>query len=121
MRSMSAGNVSRENGSKPAARAGEFVWMGVVSLVLATFNTVRTDLLPIAALAIAGASVLAWRLRDRYDVLALGRDVAVNLGVDYRRTVMLTLVLIAIMVSVSTALVGPVTSSACWSATSLMR
>jgi iron complex transport system permease protein len=48
-------------------------------------------------------------MRRRYDVLALGRDIAVNLGVDYRRTLMLTLAAIAVLVSVSTALVGPVT------------
>lgn len=77
--------------------------------MFATFNTIQTDLLLLAALAVAAASAVAWRLRDRYDVLALGRDMAVNLGVDYRRTVMLTLMLIAVMVSVSTALVGPVT------------
>lgn len=77
--------------------------------MFATFNTIQTGLLPWALVAVAGASLIAWRLRDRYDVLALGREVAIGLGVDYRRTVMLTLVLIAIMVSVSTALVGPVT------------
>jgi iron complex transport system permease protein len=48
-------------------------------------------------------------MRHRYDVLALGREIAVNLGVDYRRTLMRTLAAIAVLVSVSTALVGPVT------------
>jgi iron complex transport system permease protein len=77
--------------------------------MFASFNSIQTGLLSVAAVAIAVASWLAWRLRARYDVLALGRDIAVNLGIDYRRTVMLTLALIAVMVSVSTALVGPVT------------
>jgi iron complex transport system permease protein len=48
-------------------------------------------------------------MRRRYDVLALGREIALNLGVDYRRTLLLTLAAIAVLVSVSTALVGPVT------------
>lgn len=77
--------------------------------MFASFNAIQTGLLWVAALAIALASVVAWRLRHRYDVLVLGREIAVNLGIDYRRTVMLTLALIAVMVSVSTALVGPVT------------
>jgi iron complex transport system permease protein len=77
--------------------------------MFATFNTIQTGLLVVAFAAVAAASAVAWRLRHRYDVLSLGRDMAVNLGVDYRRTVMLTLMLIAVMVSVSTALVGPVT------------
>jgi iron complex transport system permease protein len=42
-------------------------------------------------------------------VLSLGRSQAINLGVDYKRTVVTILVLIAILVSVSTALVGPIT------------
>jgi len=53
--------------------------------------------------------VAAWRMRRCFDVLALGRDPAINLGVDYQRQVMRLLVLIAVLVSVSTALVGPVT------------
>lgn len=77
--------------------------------MFASFNAIQTGLLWVAALAIALASVVAWRLRHQYDVLVLGREIAVNLGIDYRRTVMLTLALIAVMVSVSTALVGPVT------------
>ena len=77
--------------------------------MFASFNAIQTDLLWVAATAIGLASLVAWRLRRRYDVLVLGREIAVNLGIDYRRTVMLTLGLIAVMVSVSTALVGPVT------------
>lgn len=77
--------------------------------MFASFNAIQTGLLWVSAAAIGLASVLAWRLRHQYDVLSLGREIAVNLGIDYRRTVMLTLALIAVMVSVSTALVGPVT------------
>ncbi|MCS3505102.1 iron complex transport system permease protein [Achromobacter sp. JUb104] len=77
--------------------------------MFASFNTVRVSLLPIALAAVCVATLVVWRLRHRYDVLALGRDIAVNLGVDYRRSLMLTLAAIAVLVSVSTALVGPVT------------
>lgn len=77
--------------------------------MFASFNAIQTELLSVAALAIVLASLLAWRLRHQYDVLSLGREIAINLGIDYRRTVTLTLALIAVMVSVATALVGPVT------------
>lgn len=77
--------------------------------MFANFNSVRTGLLPIALAAVAVATLLIWRMRRRYDVLALGREIALNLGVDYRRTLLLTLAAIAVLVSVSTALVGPVT------------
>lgn len=76
--------------------------------MFASFSAIETGLLWACALAIGLASAIAWRLRRSYDVLALGRDVAVNLGVPYRRTVMATLVAVSVMVAVSTALVGPV-------------
>ncbi|MFY0480272.1 iron chelate uptake ABC transporter family permease subunit [Achromobacter marplatensis] len=77
--------------------------------MFASFNSVRVALLPIALGAVCVATLLLWRMRHRYDVLALGREIALNLGVDYRRSLMLTLAAIAVLVSVSTALVGPVT------------
>jgi iron complex transport system permease protein len=78
-------------------------------LMFASFNSFERDLLPVAAVLILGVSLIAWRIAHTFDVLALGREMAVNLGVDYQRTVRLILVVIAVMVSVSTALVGPVT------------
>ena len=47
-------------------------------------------------------------LRDM-DVLILGRDHAINLGVSYEKLVYKTLFIVAILISVSTALVGPIT------------
>lgn len=42
-------------------------------------------------------------------MLTLGRPVAINLGVPYKATVSMILVIVAMLVSVSTALVGPIT------------
>ncbi|MHC0553117.1 iron chelate uptake ABC transporter family permease subunit [Salinicoccus sp. CNSTN-B1] len=42
------------------------------------------------------------------DVITLGRDHAINLGVNYDRKVSQLLLIIAVLVSVSTALVGPI-------------
>ncbi|MCL3861030.1 iron chelate uptake ABC transporter family permease subunit [Actinotalea sp. K2] len=75
----------------------------------ASFNAVDSRLLGAAAVMVLGASLLAWRLRRSFDVLLLGRDNATMLGVDHRRAVTGVLVVVAVMVSVSTALVGPVT------------
>lgn len=75
----------------------------------ASFNTANSELLLISAFAIGAVSFAAWRIHPTFDVLALGREAAINLGVDYQRTVTTILILVAILVSVSTALVGPVT------------
>ena len=53
--------------------------------------------------------LVGWKSFNDLDVLSLGRDTAINLGVSYDRLVKLMLVISAILISVSTALVGPIT------------
>jgi iron complex transport system permease protein len=77
--------------------------------LFASFNRVDGELLLISALAVAAVSVVGWRWIRTCDVLALGREAAISLGVEHRRVVAAILVIVAILVSVSTALVGPVT------------
>ncbi|HEY0213980.1 MAG TPA: iron chelate uptake ABC transporter family permease subunit [Paenirhodobacter sp.] len=60
-----------------------------------------------AALSLPAIAIALW-LGPRLDVLGLGRDRAVTLGLNYRAMVMGTLALTAVLVAVSTALVGPV-------------
>nr|WP_245218787.1 iron chelate uptake ABC transporter family permease subunit [Rubellimicrobium aerolatum] len=75
----------------------------------ASFGAIDSQLLALAAFLSAAAGLGAWRMRHRLDVLALGRDPAIGLGLDHARSVLLVLVLVAALVSASTALVGPVT------------
>jgi iron complex transport system permease protein len=77
--------------------------------LFASFSTTDPALLGVSCAIVAGVSLVGWRMMHAYDVLSLGRAQAINLGVDYKRTVAIILVLVAILVSVSTALVGPVT------------
>lgn len=60
------------------------------------------------ALALPAITIALW-LGPRLDVLGLGRDRAVSLGLNHKAVVIVSLVLTAVLVSVSTALVGPVT------------
>ncbi len=75
----------------------------------ASFATVDEELLGVSALAVGAVLVYVWRRTARLDVLALGRDTAVGLGVDHTRTVDRVLMVVALLVSVATALVGPIT------------
>lgn len=77
--------------------------------LFASFATTDASLLGISIGIVTLVSVVGFRMMHVYDVLSLGRAQAINLGVDYRRTVAIILVLVAVLVSVSTALVGPVT------------
>lgn len=72
-------------------------------------GSVNTELLPIAAVICAIVGVVVWRRRHVLDVLLLGRESATGLGVDHKRELTLALILIAVLISVSTALVGPLT------------
>lgn len=81
----------------------------VQNKMFASFNNVNTDILMLASVVITGVLMYAWRFRRYFDVLSLGRDQAVNLGIDYDRTVKKMLIIVAVLVSVSTALVGPIT------------
>lgn len=58
---------------------------------------------PLAALAGGGI----WAMARTLDVLALGRETAANLGVDHRRCTIVVLLLVAVLMAVSTSLVGP--------------
>jgi iron complex transport system permease protein len=75
----------------------------------ASFNTINADILTLSAIIVAAVSLYGWRLLHVFDVLALGRETAINLGVDHRRVVRLILLMVTVLVAVSTALVGPIT------------
>jgi iron complex transport system permease protein len=65
--------------------------------------------LPWGALVCLAVGAVLWRRRHVLDVVALGRETATSLGVRHQREVLLVLVLVAVLISVSTSLVGPMT------------
>lgn len=77
--------------------------------MFASFNNVSTDLLMIATVILALNTIYLLRFTKYLDVISLGRDAAINLGLDYEYVVKRLLMVIAIYVSISTALVGPIT------------
>ncbi|KAB0490051.1 iron chelate uptake ABC transporter family permease subunit [Pseudomonas psychrophila] len=77
------------------------------SFSLASFNRAQPQQLLYAGLLVAGVCLVGIRTLPTLDVLSLGRDQAISLGVDYRRNVRLHLALIAALVAISTSLLGP--------------
>ncbi|MGO0063811.1 iron chelate uptake ABC transporter family permease subunit [Brevibacillus fluminis] len=77
--------------------------------MFASFNNINTNILAIAAVGMLGTTLYFMRYAKYLDVLALGREQAVNLGVNYDHVVKRLLIVITILVSIATALVGPIT------------
>ncbi|GAA4788706.1 iron chelate uptake ABC transporter family permease subunit [Corynebacterium canis] len=75
----------------------------------ATFSFIDVRLLILSAILIIAVVAAIWARRRTLDVILLGREPAISLGVNYRREVILILVACSLLVSASTALVGPVT------------
>ena len=67
------------------------------------------DYLPIAVPLAAGAGLLLWRRARRLNVMALGKEITTGLGLNHRRELIAVLVLVAVLIATSTALVGPMT------------
>ncbi|MCR2803317.1 iron chelate uptake ABC transporter family permease subunit [Paenibacillus soyae] len=76
--------------------------------MFASFNNVNTKLLLLSVIVIAGVALYASRFSKYLDVLSLGKEHAVNLGIPYNFVVKNLLVIVAILIAVSTALVGPI-------------
>ncbi|EEH70203.1 MULTISPECIES: iron chelate uptake ABC transporter family permease subunit [Acinetobacter] len=73
----------------------------------ATFNRSQPETLFYSCLAVAVVLWLGRKTLPVLDVLVLGREQAKSLGVDHHRYVSFYLAMIAILVAVSTSLIGP--------------
>lgn len=76
--------------------------------MFASFNHINQQLLGYSVIIMVLAIAVGFRYIKRLDILALGRSHAINLGLNYNKNIRLFLVVIAVLVSISTALVGPV-------------
>ena len=79
------------------------------SKLFASFNNVNVDILLLSVVIIL--LIIPFVIDDIkfFDVMSLGKDQSINLGVDYDKIMRKSLVIISILIAVSTALVGPVT------------
>ncbi|HLR75861.1 MAG TPA: iron chelate uptake ABC transporter family permease subunit [Virgibacillus sp.] len=77
--------------------------------MFASINNVNTDLVYFSLLLIVLTAIYFLRFYKYLDVLALGKDQAINLGVPYDHVVKHLLIIVAILISIATALIGPIT------------
>lgn len=77
--------------------------------MFASINNVNTNLVYLSIVLIVLVVLYFSRFYKYLDVLALGKDHATNLGVPYDYVVKRLLIIVAILISVATALIGPIT------------
>lgn len=72
-------------------------------------NNAEVEYFPIAIPIVIIASILLIAYSNKLNVLSLGKSTSTSLGVDHQKGVIYTLVLVSVLMSISTALVGPLT------------
>ncbi|UWD47563.1 iron chelate uptake ABC transporter family permease subunit [Clostridioides difficile] len=84
-------------------------FLALQTSIMASLNNINTNVLLIALIIVIATIPFIYDEIKYLDILSLGREQAINLGVDFDKVVKKMIILIAILVSVSTALIGPMT------------
>ncbi|WP_099364776.1 iron chelate uptake ABC transporter family permease subunit [Fredinandcohnia onubensis] len=84
-------------------------YLALQNRLFATFTNVKAELLYIAIGILLIAFIYGYLIMDKLDVMSLGRENAMNLGLNYDKMVMNILILSSVLIATATALVGPIT------------
>ena len=79
------------------------------SRLFGSVSNAKAEYFPVAIVIIVVVAILIIAYSKKLNVLSLGKSTATALGVNHQRGVIYTLVLVSILMSVSTALIGPLT------------
>ncbi|MCT1656976.1 iron chelate uptake ABC transporter family permease subunit [Brevibacterium luteolum] len=77
--------------------------------LIGSISNAEASHLWIAAPIVAVAGGALWLLAPKLNVLALGHDTAVNLGLNQRAYNIIVLLIVSVLMAISTALIGPMT------------
>ncbi|MGL5069360.1 MAG: iron chelate uptake ABC transporter family permease subunit [Sarcina sp.] len=77
--------------------------------IMASFENVNTDILLLTIIICLIIFAFIYDDIKKYDILLLGKDQAINLGINYEKISKKILLIVSVLVSISTALVGPIT------------
>ncbi|MBQ0137687.1 MAG: iron chelate uptake ABC transporter family permease subunit [Kurthia sp.] len=84
-------------------------YLSLQSRLFASFTNVKSELIMISAVILLACFIYGGRMMRDLDVMNLGRDTAMSLGINYDKIVLQVLILASILIATSTALVGPIT------------
>lgn len=77
--------------------------------LFASFSNVNTDILLVVVIIMLLVFAFIYDDLKKLDVMLLGRDTSINLGIDYNKLSKKILLVVSVLVSISTALVGSIT------------
>ena len=80
----------------------------LLTTLVADFNNVNVEVIAFSVILLGVLTMFLWKDLILLDVITLGKDQAINLGVDYDRTVRRLLLGVVLCIAVATAMVGPI-------------
>ena len=80
----------------------------LLTTLVADFNNVNVEIIVFAVLLLIALGMFLRKDLELLDVITLGKDQAINLGVDYDRTIRRLLLGVVLCIAVATAMVGPI-------------
>ncbi|EAL5950792.1 iron ABC transporter permease [Campylobacter coli] len=84
-------------------------FMVIQGRMFASFDNIAFDVLILAYIISFLSFIWIFRYMKFLDPLSLGKDLSINLGINYQKISKHLMIIIAILTSISTALVGPIT------------
>ncbi len=80
----------------------------LLASLVASFSNVNSEIILFSVLMMALVAFVLRKELGLLNVIALGKDQAINLGVDYDRTIRRLLLGVTIYIAIATAMVGPI-------------
>ncbi len=80
----------------------------LLTTLVADFNNVNVEVICFSLVLLMALTIFLWKDLMLLDVITLGKEQAINLGVDYERTVRRLLLGVVLCIAVATAMVGPI-------------
>lgn len=80
----------------------------LLTTLVADFNNINVEVIYFSLILLVALTIFLWKDLKLLDVITLGKAQAINLGVDYDRTVRRLLLGVVLCIAVATAMVGPI-------------
>ena len=80
----------------------------LLTTLVADFTNVNVEVIVFSVVLLVALTIFLWKDLMLLDVITLGREAAINLGVDYNRTIRRLLLGVVLCIAVATAMVGTI-------------